>query len=155
MGRAMKIRIEQPDTDDRVITCWGTKVFSESGEEIKDISRLSVDFGCPKTGEHIVMATIEMAVNPSTIHAHAILGVDSLREAAKFHGYRLVREPNPAKTKPPNTVPPPPPRQARNSPPKPPPNTLVMDDCVPPWVMGVIAVGFFAMFAWGLYLILS
>lgn len=87
----MKIRIEQTDTDDPVITCWGTKVFSESGEEIKDISRLSVDFGCPKTGEHIVMATIEMAVNPSTIHAHAILGMDSVREAAEHYGYRLVK----------------------------------------------------------------
>ena len=65
-----------------------TKVTTEDGVQIKDISEINIKY----RADSIVMAELHMYVSPGTIETNAILSLDSVKEAADHHGYVLFKK---------------------------------------------------------------
>lgn len=66
-----------------------TIAISETGQVItQDIRRMTVNL----EPNDIVTATVDLATHGLDIEAHPLLGLDTLREAAKHYGLHLVTE---------------------------------------------------------------
>jgi hypothetical protein len=84
------VRIVRPDDADHrsISTGVGTQVLMPDGTPIPDISRINLTIAA----DEVLVANIEVAVAFTDIHAHPLLGIETLVEAAKAHGYRLVED---------------------------------------------------------------
>jgi hypothetical protein len=78
-----KIRIVTPE-DGRAL---GTKVYLPDGAEMAGV--MGVEFDPITADSPDVRARITLMVARCDIHAHPMLTLESLREAAAAHGYRL------------------------------------------------------------------
>lgn len=65
----------------------GTKVSTEGGADIEGITELTISI----RPDDLVTATVEVMVADLDVAAHPLLGLDSLRAAAKAYGYTLVK----------------------------------------------------------------
>lgn len=75
------VRIVTPDSGNAM----GTKVYTSDGIEIEGVVGIEVDMSV----DSFVCAKITLAISRCDIHAHPLLSLDSLRESAAAHGYRL------------------------------------------------------------------
>lgn len=62
------------------------KVFTKDGAQITGITGLSVTYAI----DDVVRASIDLLVTPQTIQAHAMLSLETVKEAARLHGYVLT-----------------------------------------------------------------
>jgi hypothetical protein len=65
---------------------WDTEVTMPDGYKVPGVSRIALNIG----DDRILKATIDMRVAALDVHAHPLLGLETVREAAAAHGYRLV-----------------------------------------------------------------
>jgi hypothetical protein len=65
---------------------WGTKIFTADGQEIPGVThvQISIETNLMTTAE------ISVAVGDCDIHAHPLLSLESLRDAAALHGFILT-----------------------------------------------------------------
>lgn len=82
----MKITIVSPEDENGVIASNGTKIFTENGTEITNITSIHIQYFINSPIE----ATIGVVVNPGTLRANALLTFDTLMEAAAAYGFELV-----------------------------------------------------------------
>ena len=70
---------------------WQTKVFSEDGVEIKDITSINISI----QPDEIISATIDVSINKieNMDNIHVMLGTKTLHDIAKLHGWELKRTP--------------------------------------------------------------
>ena len=76
------VRIVTPDSG----IGWGTKIFMHDGQEIQGVTQVQINIET----ELMSTAEISVAVGGCDIHAHPLLSLESLREAAALHGYTLM-----------------------------------------------------------------
>lgn len=70
-----------------VPTAMGTKIFLPDGTEVPCVTKITIN---PLEASQSITAVIEVAVSLADIHAHPLLGLESLREAAAAHGFTLT-----------------------------------------------------------------
>lgn len=82
----MNVIIKSPEpVTGRPTPTKGTKVFLEDGSQVKGITGITVTFAM----NDIVRATIDLFASPETIHASAILSLESVKWAASHYGFEL------------------------------------------------------------------
>lgn len=81
----MKIKIV-PSSPHGVVTGQGTRFYLEDGSEITGVTRCTVTYEI----DSFVTAELEIEVNPGEVFAHPLLGLDTVKAAAKAYGYHMV-----------------------------------------------------------------
>ena len=69
---------------------FGTKILMEDGQEVQGVTGIQIGI-YPESWN---IAEISLQVGRCDIHAHALLSLDSLKEAADLHGYELTLKPD-------------------------------------------------------------
>lgn len=81
------VTIESPQTTDGgYVRTSDVKVFTKDGSRITGITGMTVTYAV----KDIVRASIDLLVTPATIQAHAMLSLQTIKEAAKLYGYELT-----------------------------------------------------------------
>lgn len=90
----MKINIKS-NSDQEFASTHNLSVTDESGKEINGIKSMILEF----VPNSIILAHIDVYVNPESIEAQGILSVDSLIEAAEFYKLKLIPAEDPEEEK--------------------------------------------------------
>lgn len=77
--------VPRNDGTDARLGC-GYRIEAEDGSEIPYVTSCTIRI----VPNDIVRAEIEVLVSPEVIKAHPLLGLDTVREAARLHGFDLV-----------------------------------------------------------------
>lgn len=84
----MTVTIKVPESISGITPTTGTKVITEDGRELQEVTRVRIDWGVGQVAE----ATIDIAVTPGMTldGVHMALGTETLEQIASMHGYELT-----------------------------------------------------------------
>lgn len=84
----MTVTIKLPDGKQGITPVHGTRVYTETGAKVQDISRIRLDWQADQVAE----ATFDIALKPGTTleNVHVLLGTETLEQIAEMHGYTLT-----------------------------------------------------------------